>query len=349
MPDIDRILQLTRKALDDFEEPGKSVAAAVRQAHRIAVHRHDYAAQTWLLLQLQDNSSGTSQREELLKLLNQLKALLGEEEGSRVYKQQVHCFFETRLMADGKNTSGRFVEQIEAHLAQVEQVYAEYGNIPANLTPIDTYVYAREHESAQAKLIPQLDEQRQIIARIKQQVYTYLVETEADLETGSAESPFFDQVQAHINGLLAKYAPDAVQNFIGAQERIISGGPEDISHALTSCRRMIKSLADALYPPSEPATGIDGVSRPMTNDAYRNRLVQYVSEQVGKHENGPVLTALITEFGSRLKALDALTSKGVHDEASLLEARTCVAQTYLLAGDLLSIAEKASDPVTQAS
>jgi hypothetical protein len=126
-------------------------------------------------------------------------------------------------------------------------------------------------------------------------------------------------------------------------ERITSGGEEDISHALTSCRRMIKSLADALYPATnEEKPGLDGVSRKMSDEAYKNRLLQFVRERVGKHKSGAVLQAIISDLGKRLDALDALSSKGVHADPSIAEAHTCVVQTYLLAGDLLTIADGSS-------
>jgi hypothetical protein len=48
---------------------------------------------------------------------------------------------------------------------------------------------------------------------------------------------------------------------------------------------MIKSLADALYPvTNQEQAGLDGMPRKMSDDAYKNRLLQYVSEKVGKHE-----------------------------------------------------------------
>jgi hypothetical protein len=84
--------------------------------------------------------------------------------------------------------------------------------------------------------------------------------------------------------------------------------------------------------------GLDGIPRKMTDDAYKNRLLQYVREQLGRHKNGAILQAIINDLGARLNALDALAGKGVHADTSLAEARTCVMQTYLLAGDLLSIA-----------
>lgn len=106
---------------------------------------------------------------------------------------------------------------------------------------------------------------------------------------------------------------------------------------------MIKSLADSLYPATdERIAGLDDVERKMSDEAYKNRLLQYVREQIGKHKNGEVLKTVITQLGARLNALDGLASKGVHANPSTDEARTCVAQTYLLAGDLLSIAEGTS-------
>jgi hypothetical protein len=82
--------------------------------------------------------------------------------------------------------------------------------------------------------------------------------------------------------------------------------------------------------------------REMSDEAYRNRLLQYVREQIGKHKGGEVLQTVIGDLGKRLSTLDALASKGVHADPSIEEAHTCVLQTYLLAGDLLAIAEGTS-------
>jgi hypothetical protein len=306
------------------------------------VRRHDFAAQAWLLMQLSDIVVGTSTA-ELVDLRRKLEALLGEEAGSAEYMRQTRRYFASRRVDDNENINGHSVEQMEDHLAQAEAVYGQYSAAPAGMTQIDTYFVAQGNDSARATLIPVIGQQRAILARVRQGVHTYLTTTEAELEAGKTESGFFDHVQSHINALLAKYAPEAAQNFVGAQERIVGGGSEDISHALTSCRRMIKSLADSLYPATnESVVGLDGVARQMSDEAYKNRLSQYVRDKVGKHKNGPALQAVISQLASRLNSLDGLASKGVHADPSIDEARTCVAQTYFLAGDLLSIAEGTS-------
>jgi hypothetical protein len=129
MAEADQILELTRRALDSFDEPGKSLTAVVRQAHRIAVRRHDFAGQVWFLMQLSDVAAGTS-RSELADLQDKLETLLGKEAGSEEYRRQTARYFATRRMADGKNYNGVDVEQLEATLAHIQSTYDNYGVAP---------------------------------------------------------------------------------------------------------------------------------------------------------------------------------------------------------------------------
>lgn len=108
MAEADQILELTRRALDSFDEPGKSLTAVVRQAHRIAVRRHDFAGQVWFLMQLSDMTAGTS-RSELDDLRDKLETLLGEEAGSEEYRHQIARYYATRQRSDG-NYNGVDVE-----------------------------------------------------------------------------------------------------------------------------------------------------------------------------------------------------------------------------------------------
>jgi hypothetical protein len=334
MPDPKKITDMTARALDDFESKS-SVAALVRHAHRISVLRHDFSGQVWFALQQRDIAGSVKgslppDTEHVTELRGKLIALLGEQDGQREYVRQA-MRYEASRTENGQLHAGS-VDQVEAVLAQIERAYSEMDS----LAP-------RERDTGQAKLIPQIGALISVLSRIRQAVHDYLVATEEELDSGRTDSKFFDQVYDRINLLLNEYAPDAAVNFVAAQERATAGDEEAISHALTSCRRMIKSLADALYPATgEEIVGSDGLSRKMTDDAYKNRLLKYVQDKVGRHKSGAVLQAVIGDLGNRLSALDALASKGVHANPSLEEANTCVLQTYLLAGDLLAIAEGTS-------
>lgn len=341
MTDADRARELTNRALEEFDS-GKSTSALVRRAHRIAVLRHDYAAQAWFLFQQRDLKSAPN-HDDLLAVKAKLVALLGDEAGSAEYIKQAESFMSSRAMLDesGNRYMGS-VDQIEAMLGQLEEAVAG-REIPPNLHSLDAGMEMLRQNDTRTKLWPNIVSFRNMLARIRSVVHVYLVATEAELDAGRQESSFLDVVYSRINSLLNTYAADAAEKFIAAQDRVTSGGQEDISHALTSCRRMIKSLADTLYPPTDKdQVGLDGVPRKMSDDAYKNRLLQYVREQVGKHKSGAVLQQVISDLGKRLDTLDALSSKGVHADASIAEAHTCVMQTYLLSGDLLAIAEGTS-------
>lgn len=325
---------MTERALDEFEAT-ESVSALVRRGHRISVLRHDFAGQVWFTLQQSDIAGAYRNdlpvhTERLTDLRGKLIALLGEEEATREYVRQAQRYESSRTY-DGQLHGGS-VEQVQATLKQIESAYAEMNS----LAP-------RDRDANQAKLIPNIGALTNVLSTIRQSVHDYLVETEEELESGRTDSKFFDQVYARINSLLSAYAPEAAVNFVAAQERVSFGDDEAISHALTSSRRMIKSLADALYPATnEEVVGTDGVPRKMSDAAYKNRLLKFVQDSIGKHKSGAVLQAVIGDLGNRLNALDALASKGVHAKPTLEEAHTCVLQTYLLAGDLLAIAEGTS-------
>jgi hypothetical protein len=340
MADVDRIRELTSRALDEFES-GKPVSALVRQAHRIAVLRHDYAAQAWFMLQQRDLKTPPDQG-DILEVKAKLLALLGEEAGKAEYMKQALNFHASRMMIDGKNIYAVSVDQIEVTIKGLEEASAD-REVPPNLHSLDAGMLIKRQEKSQADAAPLLSSLRNILARVRQYTHDYLVETESELDAGREESSFFDQAYTRINKLLNVKAPEAAQQFVAAQDRLVAGDSEAISHALTSCRRMIKSLADALYPATdEEKVGLDDIPRKMSDDAYKNRLLQYVQENVGKHKSGAVLQAAIGDLGKRLSALDSLASKGVHAQPSIAEAHTCVLQTYLLAGDLLAIAEQSS-------
>jgi hypothetical protein len=343
MPGAERISELTAQALDEFESTN-SVSALVRRAHRIASLRHDYAGQVWLALQLRD-WGGTIKPDcgELYDLYTKLIALLGASGGRQEYKKQTTKWEASHEMLDPEGQiHGASVDQIETLVALIEQDYARM-NTARDLSSADPDQLTDDRTNAQAQLVRTISSLRNILSKIRVEVHNYLVATEAELEAGRRDSVFFDQVHARINSLLNKYAPDAATKFVAAQERATAGDKESIAHAVTWCRRMIKSLADVLYrATNEDKIGCDGISRKMTGRAYKDRLLQYVQEKVGGHKSGDVLTAVISDLDARLKALDALAGKGVHGDRSLDDVHSCVLQTYLLAADLLAIAEDTS-------
>lgn len=341
------VRELLRLALDEFDQPANTVSASARRALRIAALRRDYGNQLWLQWELTDLEPGHRLKQQdpaIAKIIAQLTTLLGPVEGDQERRRAFLRFERNRtfVINDKEMFQSASLGQIEQGLAMSQRLFDDLTP-SANLTQVDTYFVARDMDAAKAKMIPDIHRDQLLLERVKSAIHSFLVTTECEMDQGQQDAPLFLRAQEYINAALAKHAPAALEKFVAAQDRLYSGKAEDLAHALTSCRRMTKALADALYPATDlKITGADGIERKMSDDLYRNRLLQYVREQLGGRTQGSVLQATLDGLGARLKSLDALASKGVHDEVSASEAETCIIWTYLLAADIVRIADGSS-------
>lgn len=335
--------QLVEEALDGFDDPGTTVTSHVRRAIRIASKRQDYVSLLRLYMETLDLSTGKVHHSGLEEAKANLTALLGEEQAQAHQISAAVRHMQARQQSgDTDKVFGQSIGQLEALLTQYDEIIESYKTPPENLTPIDSYFVTKDYDSASAKLVPLRRELEDVIERVKQMVHDFLVDTEQQIESGQRRPHIFDRGREYIEQGLRSRAPDAFEKFQAAEGSLDRGEPEDLAHALASCRRMIKALADALYPPTgETITGEDGRERAMTDDAYRNRLLQFASERLGSTHNDLVKETM-RSLGARLQRLNELSSKGVHDEVDRVEAETCVMWTYLTAADILRIADGTS-------
>lgn len=335
--------QLVDEALNGFDDPGATATSHVRRAIRIASKRQDYVSLLGLYQETIDVTVGKVHHQGLVEAQANLVALVGEDQAREHHRSAVERHIKThRLGGDTDKIFGQSIAQVEGLLTRYNDLIESYRKPPENLTPIDTYFIIKEYDSNVAKLAPLRQELEDVIERVKQMVHDFLVDTERQIESGQSRPHIFDRGREYIEQALRTRAPEALEKFRAAEDSLASGEGEDLAHALTSCRRMIKALADALYPATDAViTGQDGRERAMTDEAYRNRLIQFASERLGSTHNDLVKETM-RSLGARLQRLNELSSKGVHDEVDRLEAETCVMWTYLTAADILRIADGTS-------
>jgi hypothetical protein len=181
---------------------------------------------------------------------------------------------------------------------------------------------------------------QEVLARIRARIHEFLTQTEVQLLAGAAVSGVFEDTRRYVDVRLQEIAPDVAAQLLAAYRRRDEGGPESGSHALTSCRRALKTLADVVYPPrSEPVIGADGTSHDVSEERYLNRLLQYVTQADQRHVDAELLRAQVENLGMRLAAVRDLAAKGVHAEVTAYEVDQCVIQTYLTIGDLLRLTD----------
>ncbi len=348
------VVNLIRVALDSFDAPETTVSSSARRSMRIATLRKDYVNLLWLQFELTDMTASKLQGRSdpaIDRTRMMIDSLLGPDDGGSEAERAFLKWERNRLFdQDGEPMLVAIsLGQIEQSLVLQRQVYGELV-VPQNLTPVDTYYAAKDMDASRAKVLIGIQRDAQLLERARSAIHSFLVVTEMELEQGGETSTLFHRAQEYINSALQRLAPLALEKFVSAQESMHNGGAEDLSHALTSCRRMLKALADALYPATnEVVRGADGVDRKMSDEAYRNRLLQYARVELGRHGQGAVVQDTLDSLGQRLKSLDSLASKGVHDEVSAAEAETCVVWTYLLAADIVRIADGTSSLLRELS
>ena len=128
-----------------------------------------------------------------------------------------------------------------------------------------------------------------------------------------------------------------MQKIEAIYERLDDGGQEAISHALTSCRRLINAVADAVYPPAKEPIDVDGKSTRVTQQEPLNRIETYISEHTSSSTRRKRLRRALQDLYDR-------TSAGVHAEVSAEEARHVFLHTYVVLGEIVLLDQGAQKP-----
>ena len=338
-------LASVRQALDALSAGGP-LAPVLERCIRIASLRQDYLNVWWL----RREALGFENRRSHNELSAEMKAHFAEQDYKALRTQFVEDQIERHSIErindetgeDEKGVTAFSIGELEAQVENME-AYNRDSAPPPGLSAVDLYDANRTYQRMRLASEQTLREFKRVRSRIRERLHRFLVETEAALAFEQTAASTFERTRRFVDGQLGTIAPDALTQLQAAYERSDAGHPEALSHALTSCRRVLKSLADALYPATDVAiTGGDGKVREMTDDKYRNRLWQYVAEQQASSTSRQLVQAIVEEVGRRVDLLNELSSKGVHDQVTREEVDQCVLQTYLLAGELFRLRTKDS-------
>ena len=137
----------------------------------------------------------------------------------------------------------------------------------------------------------------------------------------------FGQFKAKIDGLLAQFCGEVLEKVPAVYNRLAEGDSESISQALTTCRRIIDSFADAIYPPRDSIIK-DGREIKLGSQQVLNRIQQFVSERVTSASRQERLKHTSHDLYARVCA-------GVHSEVTSEEAQCLFLITYQLLGELI--------------
>lgn len=179
-----------------------------------------------------------------------------------------------------------------------------------------------------------------LVAGIRAAIHAYIADALRALEFGDVAESIFDQLRAEVDDFVLYRAPRAAEKLNAIAGRMAEGGPEEYAEALTSCRRLLLSLADDLFPAqTTDYVGSDGKARKVGVDQYKNRLAAFIDVRVKSEGTRTLLDAELEHLCARLNAGYDKTNKGVHADVTLEEARLTIIQAYVFIAELARLSK----------
>lgn len=314
------VLGLVRRALDEFDD--RRLDITIRRTARIAVLMGETALSVRLGLELQPfGGLPAANREDTL-----------------------------RLMADPSSwgdPDGPAEEALDAYLAlrKIEKSNNVIAHSLAELIHLDA-LFDEDGQTGVGEL--RAVHVRNVLAGVRHTAFAALCSWERQLTYTDVNERIFERFRSQVDQALAVGAPAVLDQFSAVYRRLrdaarTPGAPvadEDLAQAVTSCRRILKAVADHVLPGMPGAVNNSGHS--LDDAAYRNRVYEFVAQNVSSTTVAETVKAAYGGLIERFNAVDKLSNKGVHAQLGLHEAELCAISTYLVAGELLAITAAAT-------
>lgn len=140
----------------------------------------------------------------------------------------------------------------------------------------------------------------------------------------------FESYKLTVDALIAEKAGAVLNKIPSVVLRLQEGDSEAISQALATCRRILESFADAIFPPTDGTFELGGNHLSLGASKHQNRLNVYVAQRTASSSRR-------TRLRQNLSNLFDRVSTGVHAEVNAEEALSLFLNIYLFLGEISSL------------
>lgn len=169
-----------------------------------------------------------------------------------------------------------------------------------------------------------------IRTKVLAQLHAFVSEVYYEKQFDSLSESIFEKYKSDVDTLIGEACGEVLEQIPAVMNRLAEEDQEAISQALTTCRRVIDSFADAIYPPSEETIEIGGNQLSLTANKHQNRINAYIHQRIESNTRKK-------RFRQNLSNLYDRVSTGVHNDVTAEEARALFLNTYLIIGEILHI------------
>jgi hypothetical protein len=169
-----------------------------------------------------------------------------------------------------------------------------------------------------------------IKSRVLGLLHTFVSDVYYEKEFDSLSESIFERYKRDVDTLVSEHCGEVLEKIPAVMDRLANGDQESISQALTTCRRIIESFADSIYPPTDDTVEIGGNMLKLDAAKHQNRINVYVHNMTSSKSRRQRLRQNLANLFDRV-------SSGVHDDTSAEEARSLFLNTYLFLGEILHL------------
>jgi hypothetical protein len=337
MATSDHALRLVRKALDEFDD--KPLEVSVRRAVRIANLVGDTKYAIRLSLDLKTMGGDPETNGDISRMLMADPSTWGSMTGPA--EQALRSWLIDRKI-EGSGGADGDTKHDPSSLAELEFWEAELRDLKE----------AGESVDYESDLITRRRTTR-ILARTRHLVFALLCSWERRLDYSSINESIFSRYQGRVDVLLAEGTPELLQQFNAVYRRLQEAADsaperdvtEELSQAITTCRRILKAVVDYVFP---ARAGQSANVLVLDDSKHRNRLSVFLKETVRSDSSRALIDAIVAGLYERFSAIDKMTNKAVHANVAIEIANLCALNTYIVSGEIVSLhtlsSEQQRDP-----
>ena len=168
-------------------------------------------------------------------------------------------------------------------------------------------------------------------------IYNYITRKNIELEFANNLYDVFHSNSELIKIRIVRIVPDGVKKLTSIIDNLKSSNKEDWSNAVHSCRKLLESVADIIFPPREDIIK-NGKTIKLGKNNYINRLITFVDENKSSPTYSEVVGSQLKFLGDRLDTISNATQKGSHQTLKeKSEAEKYFIYTSLILSDILSL------------
>lgn len=300
----EHILELSKELLDDIELSRTNVENLILKASRLARLVGSEEVRQWLKLEM----GGYNSSDELsLKYMGLTGRWIDKEKNTGYWgplAQQEAAIDAQKAKLAGMRTPDSSGEWAGMAIANVTRSMSEVANIISRLSGIKSRVLAHLH--------------------------TFVTEIYYEKEFDNLSESIFEKYKKDVDILIGTSCGNVLEQIPSVMSRLAEGNQESISQALTTCRRILESFADSIFPPIEDTIEIGSNQLSLNASKYQNRINAYIHQRIESSTRK-------TRFRQNLSNLFDRVSTGVHKDVTAEEARALFLNTYLIIGEILHL------------